>query len=175
MVRLRRIFLEIDFTSWIHLPWLKKEIRTWRGNPSITIVFLRNTGEWCQGREGQLVSHLRKIVLLKANWRCQNGHCVVINKIQYPMDLGTLESGCLDWVIGSFVSRLSEVKLYIDRGQANIFLLACQFWLVKTPCSFVEKNASELSRKVVWLISNVFEGYRHRRVVARVPSLTILP
>lgn len=175
MVRLRRIFLDIGFTSWIHSPWLKKEIRTWRGNPSITMRFLRNTGSWCWRREGQLFIHLRKVVLLKVNWRCQDGRYMVINKIQYPMEFGNLKSGCMHWVIGNFVSRLSKGKLYLDRGQANTFLLACQFWLVTAPCSFVEKKASELSRKVEWLISDVFQGYRNRRVVASVPSLTILP
>lgn len=33
------------------------------------------------------------------------------------MDLGTLESLCVDWVIGSVLSKLGEVKLYIEGRQ----------------------------------------------------------
>lgn len=50
----------------------------------------------------------------------------------------------------------------LGRGQANRFPPAFQFGWVKAPRSFVEKNASELSGKALWLISNVFQGYRKR-------------
>lgn len=124
MARLRRIFLEMDFNSWIDLPWLKKEIRTWRGNASITLGLLRKSGSQGWAGQGELISHSRQVVLLKVNWMCQSGRSLLRSKAQHPMDFSTLESEYLDWLVGRFVSRLSEIKLETEGRHIDFFLLA---------------------------------------------------